>query len=58
MIGLLIEITVRTSVWIITTTTTGIYRLCFGSPADKQTDIEKKLLMLEARIKELEKNQS
>lgn len=55
MIGLAIEIGIRTSVWIITKGCQGVYYLCFGnSEKKKQRELEEKIFLLENRIKLLE----
>jgi hypothetical protein len=51
MLGLVIEVGIRTSVWVITSSCRVIYRLCFGTPEDR---LEQRIRVLEARIHELE----
>lgn len=60
MFGLLIEIGIRTSVWVLTKGCQGVYYLCYGRNqeiAEKKAkqELENKIKMLEARIETLEK---
>jgi len=59
MIGLLLEIGIRTSVWVLTKGCQGVYYICYGrskelaEKRDKEV-LENKIKMLEARIESLE----
>jgi hypothetical protein len=60
MIGLLIEVGIRTSVWILSKGCQGVYYLCYGRNQEnaerkRKEDLENKIKMLEARIESLEK---
>lgn len=61
MLGLILEVGIRTSVWILSKGCQGIYYLCFGSSnvpegnaVKKQKELEYKISVLEERIKTLE----
>lgn len=60
MLGLLIEVGIRTSVWILTKGCQGVYYLCYGRSQElaekkRKEELETKVKMLEARIESLEK---
>ena len=55
MIATIIEVGIRTSVWLITKSCTTVYYLCFGSKQErKQKELEQQIILLENRIKMLE----
>jgi hypothetical protein len=55
MFGLIIEIGIRTSVWVLTKGCQGVYYLCFGDKeAKRRLDLENKVKMLEYKLELLE----
>lgn len=51
MLGLVIEIGIRTAVWIITSSCNGIYKLCFCNKEQKLND---RIRILEEKVQKLE----
>jgi hypothetical protein len=54
MLGLIIEVGIRTGVWILTKTIQGGYYLCFGNKEQNKTRLlEQKVAQLEEQLKEI-----